>query len=109
MTAESDFRKNTRAIEDVAKKLENLTKVLQSLDRTLNGILSYVKSEADEETERLQRENVRPRGVTVAEQNLKSNLTPQGICHRCYAGMCKTGEIYNDKCSCCNKSHRKTS
>lgn len=120
MTAESDFRKNTRAIEDVAKKLENLTKVLQSMDRTLNGILSYAKSEADAETERLQQETVTPSfekmvpaeafsGMTVAEaaQNIGDNTSTLMVCHWCFTGIHKAGVINNDKCYCCNKSHRK--
>lgn len=115
MTTEHDLRENTRAMKNLTKGLGELTKALQSLDRNLTAAQSVMKTEADAESERLRKEatGISPvvRGDTFAEvaDGIKKFGAMAAICHACFSGMHAPGVIYSDNCSCCNKSHRKTS
>lgn len=97
MTAERDFRENTRATRDLAKSINDLTKTIKEINRDLDGF-----------------ETVTPKqyasGTTAAEasQNIKANGALLGICGSCFVGRCIPGQIMNDNCACCNKSHRKS-
>lgn len=97
MTTERDLRENTRATRELAKSVDNLAKMIREINRDLDGF-----------------EPVPPKqyagGMTVAEagQNIKTNLALVSVCGVCFVGRCIPGEISNDNCVCCNKSHRKS-
>lgn len=101
MTAERDFRENTRAMRDLSKSMDGLTK----------AVLAFIQLGAVEQSRQFSEESQKEsfRGMTAEEagNNIKNNSALIGVCSVCFVGRCLPGIIYNDKCSCCNKSHRK--